>query len=693
MKEFSLMFTSEETFRSILASRPIIIFDTNIYLDLLRYSKSASTELLHLYQTVNDDLRLPAQVRKELDKNMPIVSGQRISNLKTAGTTIKNTINNCSNNVRTQLDVFIRHKFAEASRLSDTANSEFERIKETISNYIENVVRDNNSFLATSDVAAFINLIWSAHTQDSYKASKLMSIYTEGSIRYRYKAPPGYMDDPQNNKESKKYGTDVFGDFVLWNQIIDYGCLEHRTIVFVTADIKEDWFVLDGKRPVSPCEELLNEFSEKTDGLDICILTSELFVEYLSNIKAIDTGEALLEMQIDDYVDIAVRNNKDSIMQAFLSWGNEPEHILQFPFPEDINRLLRIDNVRYVVKGASLQLEDNIEYSVILEGAANFSGVYYDEDMKCNTTGEIQSAFQFDLRIAFSRHYERDATGKCIPSKDIEDIQITNATLEAVPSTDVSLESRRGVFIPPMEDDKEIYEYMESIWDDYSKNNPSVDKAEALVYFDAAKYFEKPLLEINRAYTLVQNSKTKSMLSLNEIDALALKRFSDIKISIKDGVATYNGKSTLLGETYPIPESMKLLPPEQGKELYVDFTVDAIFTDEKFIICTGTSTLPKKTQLMITLHSYDRKYHAQSKATVEENGQFRSEQFSDSKNPPENEMLSGNYSVEIVVPIASVQPDEVKTAFGNKGRNLSGDYVNEDSVFGKTIRYKKDIAI
>jgi hypothetical protein len=687
------MFTSEETFRSILASRPIFVFDTNIYLDMLRYSKSASTNLLHLYQIITDDLRIPEQVHKELEKNIPIVSGQRISNLKEAGTTIKNAINTCSTNVRTQLDIFLRHKFSDASELSDTANSEFEKIKNAISDYIEKVVKDSNSFLVVSDVTGFFDSIWAVHTQESYKQSKLMSIYTDGSIRYRYKIPPGYMDDPQSNKNSQKDGTDIFGDLILWNQIIDIGNIEHRAIVFVTADIKEDWFILNGKRPVSPREELLNEFNERTDGLDICILTSDLFVQYFSNIKAIDTGEALLEMQIDDYVDITVRNNKDSVIRAFLSWGNEIEHILQFPFPEDINRLLKIDNLRYVIKGASLHLDDNIEYSVILEGVADFIGVYYDEVKKYNINREIQSAFQFDLCIAFSRQYERDARGKCIPSNDIENIRITNATLEAVPSIDVSLESRRGVFLLPTEDDKEIYEYMESIWDGYSENNPSVDKAEALVYFDAAEYFEKSLLEINRAYTLVQNNKTKSTLSLNEIDALAIKRFSDIKIRIENGIATYNGKSVLLGEAYPIPESMKLLPPEQNKELDVDFTVDAVFTDKKSIVCAGKTNLPPKTELMITLHSCDRNYHAQSKATVGENGQFNSEQFSDSKNPPKNEMLSGNYSIEIVVPIVSVQPDEVKTVLGSKGRNLSGAYVIEDSIFGKTIRYKKEFVI
>lgn len=430
IKGVELMFTSEGSFRSILASNPIIIFDTNIYLDLLRLSKSASTELLRLYRTIIDDLRIPAQVRKELDKNIPIVNCKRISNLKTAGTTIRNAINDCTTNVRTQLDIFLRYKFSDASMLSDGTNTELGKIKKTIGDYIDGIVKGDNSFLNVSDVTTFIDHIWNAHTSQTYKPSKLMSIYHEGSIRYRYKMPPGYMDDPQNNKESSKDGTDIFGDLVLWNQVLDYGCIERRTIVFVTADVKEDWFLLSNKRPDSPREELLNEFSEKTDGIDICILTSELFVEYLSKTKAIDTSEALLEMQMDDYVDIAIRNNKELLFKTFLSWGNDPDHILQFPFYEDVNTLLKIDNVRYVVKGASLQLKEKIEYSVVLEGVADFWGVNYDKAKKCNTSEEIQSSFQFDLRISFLRPFEKDAAGNCIPSGGIENIQVTNATLK-----------------------------------------------------------------------------------------------------------------------------------------------------------------------------------------------------------------------------------------------------------------------
>lgn len=686
------MFTSEDTFRSILASKPIFIFDTNIYLNLLRYSKKASSELLNLYQVIIEDIRIPAQVNRELNKNISIVDSQRIGNLKKAGTDIKNAINNCTSSISTHLEVFLRLKFPDAAELSTGKKAELTQIKKDIEDYIDAIVSDSNSFLVVSDLTDFIEAIWTANSKESYPPSTLMRIYTDGSIRYRYMIPPGYMDDPQQNKDSSKQGVDIFGDLILWNEIIDFGCQEKRPIVFVTADVKEDWFALRGKVPTEPRPELIAEFNEKTDGISICILTSDLFVDYLSKAKSVDTGEALLEMQMDDYVDISIRNNREDIIKELVAWGNKSENILQFPFSEDIKQLTYINSFRYVVKGTSLQLRDKIEYSVILEGAADFFAILTDEAKRLYASPEIKAAFQFDLQVVLSRPYGRDQDGKLVPDKKIDSIQIKNAAIEAIPSTDIPLESRRGVFVLPTEDDKEIYAYMESVWDSYEKAN-SVDKAEALVYFDAANYFDITLLEVNRAYTLVQNVKSNLTLSLNEIDSLALKRFADIRITMENGIAKYGELTASIGEAYPIPESMMLLPPEAGKELKVEFATEAEHVDGKYVVCKGSTNLPPDTHLLITLRTADKKYMAQSKATVGEDGFFQSDTFTNSKNPPNNEMLAGKYSAEIVVPIVSVQPDSVKTIFGQKGRNLIGEYVTQDQTFGNTIRYTKEFDI
>lgn len=93
---------------------------------------------------------------------------------------------------------------------------------------------------------------------------------------------------------------------------------------------------------------------------------------------------------------------------------------------------------------------------------------------------------------------------------------------------------------------------------------------------------------------------------------------------------------------------------------------------------------------MLTLRSPEQKYNAQSKSVVNADGSFSSELFSNTKNP-QRRIHKGIYLLEIVVPIVSVQPEDVKLAFGEKGRNLAGPYVNEDTILGKTVRYEKNL--
>lgn len=95
---------------------------------------------------------------------------------------------------------------------------------------------------------------------------------------------------------------------------------------------------------------------------------------------------------------------------------------------------------------------------------------------------------------------------------------------------------------------------------------------------------------------------------------------------------------------------------------------------------------------MLTLRSPEQKYNAQSKSVVNADGSFSGELFSNTKNP-QRRIHKGIYLLEIVVPIVSVQPEDVKLAFGEKGRNLADPYVNEDTILGKTVRYEKEFVV
>ncbi|MCT4629602.1 PIN-like domain-containing protein [Winogradskyella sp.] len=93
---------------------------------------------------------------------------------------------------------------------------------------------------------------------------EVIEITKEGKHRYEFKIPPGYGD--LNKKE--KQGTQIFGDLIIWKQILEYSKERKKPIVFITNDIKKDndWCYLDEKatesRIYSPREELIKEIKD-----------------------------------------------------------------------------------------------------------------------------------------------------------------------------------------------------------------------------------------------------------------------------------------------------------------------------------------------------------------------------------------------------------------------------------------------
>lgn len=95
---------------------------------------------------------------------------------------------------------------------------------------------------------------------------------------------------------------------------------------------------------------------------------------------------------------------------------------------------------------------------------------------------------------------------------------------------------------------------------------------------------------------------------------------------------------------------------------------------------SGSTNLPDQTEMMITLYQYDKTY-AQDKVRVSK-GTFQSDEFSDHGNA-----LHGDFDYEVLMPIASVQPESVKAIIGRNATNLSGSLV-VDEPEGRIVKYE-----
>ena len=80
----------------------------------------------------------------------------------------------------------------------------------------------------------------------------------EWKERSESKRPPGY-------KDSKKPDGGI-GDYLIWKSVLTLGEKYKKDLVFVTNDVKSDWFVRSGAEALYPRLELIDEYRVHSNG-------------------------------------------------------------------------------------------------------------------------------------------------------------------------------------------------------------------------------------------------------------------------------------------------------------------------------------------------------------------------------------------------------------------------------------------
>ncbi len=124
-----------------------------------------------------------------------------------------------------------------------------------------------------------------------------------------------------------------------------------------------------------------------------------------------------------------------------------------------------------------------------------------------------------------------------------------------------------------------------------------------------------------------------------------------------------------------------------------DKTIDVVLnmnpelTEEKKLKVSGETNLPNETKLLISIDGKTTNYKGQDTAIVKD-GKFESNEFSSQGKGLE----SGQYNLEVTMPIASTQSQSVRNIIGEKGENLKGSLV-ESGDLGVSASVKKSFQI
>lgn len=247
---------SDEDFQNILKNG-WISFDTNVLLNLYRYSKEASEKTLSMFKSVSNRLFFTYYVAFEFTKNRQKVEYDSLNEyngykkkIEAKYCEIVNEINNISKNKMPNKEKLI---------------SSVEKSKDKIINSIETELAKKESLfkdgLEEKICNLFDNRILEKHSLEEFEKMK-----EEGKRRIKEQVPPGYKDEKKGEN----------GDYYIFKQLMDYSKSENKDIIFVTDDEKEDMFQnINGIK--NPRPELLQEFFENT-GHKIVIMTLEKFL-------------------------------------------------------------------------------------------------------------------------------------------------------------------------------------------------------------------------------------------------------------------------------------------------------------------------------------------------------------------------------------------------------------------------------
>ncbi|MFB9717748.1 PIN-like domain-containing protein [Planobispora longispora] len=282
----------EELYRKTL-NEGLIVLDTNVLLSLYRYLPEARDELFAVLGSLGKGLWIPYQVAHEFYRN-------RFSVIKEQGSLFKQY----QDSLETLLNDYISHVNAFANRVAlgeeakkeivDRVRKAHEFVEGKMSKmsggsqlqHFENADKDH--------ILERIEALFDGKLGPAFEEVEHREAVKEAERRIKDKIPPGYKDRGKD---------DPSGDYLVWAQIKVEASSRKVPTLFVTDDVKEDWWRREHGLTLGPRPELYREM-EKASGAPFLLMTTKTFLlnaqKFLSSSISPATVEAAGEIASSD---------------------------------------------------------------------------------------------------------------------------------------------------------------------------------------------------------------------------------------------------------------------------------------------------------------------------------------------------------------------------------------------------------
>ncbi len=282
------------------------VFDTNVYLNLYRYTEKTRELLLSAFNDLKDRLWMPNHVAHELMKNRNKIIWET---------------NHHYSELQSKADGFI-----ESCRISlnlDQNDSDLNELRKQLNDWIEAAKKKNILVSSSHDDKILEQLLalYEGKVGPAFSEEELNTIEQEGKKRYTAEIPPGYKD---SEKQKGNNLNNVYGDYLVWKQILNYASVNKKDIILVTNDQKEDWWETLHNQTIGPRIELRKEFIQSTSQKFHMYSMRNFITHFENGIDGKVDRETIDEIDFFSRI-IHHRTSKQDLKEYYKSFDNDAE--------------------------------------------------------------------------------------------------------------------------------------------------------------------------------------------------------------------------------------------------------------------------------------------------------------------------------------------------------------------------------
>ncbi|HDR9511801.1 TPA: DUF4935 domain-containing protein [Burkholderia cepacia] len=243
------------------------VFDANALLNLYRYTDGTRETFIQTLEALASRVWIPYQVGLEFFQNRIQVMSTAISGYSK----LRNELEKARAELGTILNGFRRHPGINVEEISKALDETFWGLKADL----EKQENEHPDWITGQDpVLERLTGVFEGRIGEKPEAAAYDSLIAKAKARFESSTPPGLRD-------KEKGGIQQYGDAILWLEVLEKAATTKTAIIFVTDDVKDDWWQRVGGKTIGPLPALRQELHDVAN-VPLHMYQCDQFMRYAS---------------------------------------------------------------------------------------------------------------------------------------------------------------------------------------------------------------------------------------------------------------------------------------------------------------------------------------------------------------------------------------------------------------------------